>query len=155
MEPQTPTPVPQATEQQKGYLDLLAIGHYVVGGLAGLVSCFALIYLVLGGFMMANPRAFKPDEPPAFVGCIVFGIGAAILLAGWAYSALTIYAGRCLARRRKYSLALVMAVISCLFTPFGTLVGIFTIILLLQPEVKALFEAPPAAAPPAAPPATV
>lgn len=143
MDPQAQ--VRTASDQQKSYLDLLAVAHYVVGGLAALLSCFALIYLVLGGFMMARPQAFGPDEPPAFVGCLIFGIGAGLLLLGWIYAGATLFAGRCLQRRRHYVFVLVMAVVSCLFTPFGTILGILTIILLLQPEVKALFEAPPTA----------
>jgi hypothetical protein len=136
-----------ATDQQKGYLDLLAIGYYVVGGLAGLVSCFALIYLVLGGVMLFRPQSFQPDQPPAFVGCILFALGSGLLLAGWTYAATAVYAGRCLAQRRKHSFILVLAVVSCLFAPFGTILGILTIVLLVQPEVKALFETPAPTAP--------
>lgn len=139
-----------ASDQQKGYLDLLAIGYYVVGGLAGLVSCFALMYLVLGGVMLFRPESFQPDQPPTFVGCIIFAVGSGLLLGGWTYAATAIYAGRCLARRRKHTFILVLAVVSCLFAPFGTILGVLTIILLVQPEVKALFEAPAAAPPTAA-----
>ena len=133
-------------EQKKNYLDLLAIGYYVVGALAALVSCFALIYVGLGAFMMASPSAFQPDAPPPFVGCLVFGLGMGFLLLNWSFAGAVIYASRCLAKRQKYNFALVAGVVSCLFTPFGTILRVFTIILLLQPEVKALFE-PPAPAP--------
>jgi hypothetical protein len=38
-----------------------------------------------------------------------------------------------------------MAGVACLFMPFGTVLGIFTIIVLVRPQVKALFDtmAPP------------
>jgi hypothetical protein len=48
-------------------------------------------------------------------------------------------AGRCLSRRKRYSFALVMACIECLFIPFGTILGVFTIIALSRQSVKALF----------------
>jgi hypothetical protein len=32
-----------------------------------------------------------------------------------------------------------MAAISCIFMPFGTVLGVFTIIVLLRPSVKELF----------------
>ena len=50
-------------------------------------------------------------------------------------------AGRCLSRRRCYSFALVMACVECLFIPFGTILGVFTISVLLRESVKALFAA--------------
>jgi hypothetical protein len=49
-------------------------------------------------------------------------------------------AGRCLSRRKSYSFALVMACIECLFVPFGTILGIFTIVVLSRKSVKALFS---------------
>ncbi len=52
-------------------------------------------------------------------------------------------AGRCLSRRRCYSFALVMACIECLFVPFGTILGVFTIIALSRESVKAFFETTP------------
>jgi hypothetical protein len=133
-------------EQKQSYLDMLAIGYYVVGALAGLLSCLALLYIGLGGVMAFNPRAFGPDEPPAFVGCMVLAMGLFGLTLGWAYAAAMIWAGRNLAARRRYRSVMVMAVVSCLFTPLGTALGILTLILLAQPEVKALFAGPAPAA---------
>lgn len=139
---------PVKLEQQKKYLDLLAVFHYVVAGIAALISMFALIYVVLGGVMAANPQAFADggDPPPQFVGCIILGIGLFILALGWGYAALTFYAGRCLARRRRFTLCLVSAAISCAFSPFGTVLGIFTIIVLMQPGVREVLFAPREAA---------
>jgi hypothetical protein len=37
---------------------------------------------------------------------------------------------------------LVMRGVECLFMPFGTVLGIFTIILLIQEPVKQLFDSP-------------
>jgi hypothetical protein len=49
---------------------------------------------------------------------------------------------------------MVMAVVSCLFTPLGTALGILTLILLAQPEVKALFAGKAVTAADAGPPPT-
>jgi hypothetical protein len=35
---------------------------------------------------------------------------------------------------------LVMASITCMFMPFGTVLGVFTLIVLMRPSVKPLFE---------------
>ena len=133
---------PIKLEQQKKYLDLLAVFHYVVAGLAFLISLMFLIHIGLGGLMLVNPAAFDGgDEPPAFLGCFLAGIGGFFLLGFWAYAAFTAYAGRCLARRRRYMLCLVSAGISCTFSPFGTVLGIFTIILLMQSGVREMLFA--------------
>jgi hypothetical protein len=134
-------------EQKKNYLELLAVGYYVVGGLAALVSCLGLLYLGMGSFMMVRPHEFGPDAPPAFVGCFLLVLGGGFLILGWSFAAALIYAGRCIATRKKYTYALVAAVVTCLFTPFGTILGVLSLILLLQPDVKALFTPPPAAVP--------
>jgi hypothetical protein len=49
-------------------------------------------------------------------------------------------AGRCLARARHWTFCVVMAAISCAFFPFGTVLGVFTIVALAKPEAKELFE---------------
>jgi hypothetical protein len=51
-------------------------------------------------------------------------------------------AGRSLGLRKRYSFALVIACIECLFVPFGTILGVFTIVALSRESVKALFFAP-------------
>src|SRR5207248_9529081 len=48
-------------------------------------------------------------------------------------------AGRCLSRRKGDSFALVMACIECLFVPFGTILGAFTIVALSRESVRELF----------------
>ena len=54
-------------------------------------------------------------------------------------SALIAFAGRCLRRRRRYTFCLVVAAISCAFVPFGTVLGIFTLVVLTRPGVKPMF----------------
>jgi hypothetical protein len=49
-------------------------------------------------------------------------------------------AGRSLGFRKRYSFALVIACIECLFVPFGTILGVFTIVALSRESVRALFS---------------
>lgn len=139
--PSTAAPATDPLAQKQHYLDLLAIFHYVVAGLAAFFSLFAVMYVVLGGVMLFNPEAMADggNAPPAFIGCFILGLGLVGLLAAWVYAGCLVYAGRCLAKRRRFTFCLVMAAVSCMFTPFGTVLGILTIILLVQPEVRALF----------------
>ena len=129
--------------QDAEHLQLLAIFHYVVGGLAALFSFFPLFYSVIGGVVLyaaEHPGPNNQEPPPAFLGWIFIVLGAVFFLAGVTMAISILIAGRCLSRRKSYSFALVMACIECLFVPFGTILGIFTIVVLSRESVKALFS---------------
>jgi len=124
-------------------LQLLAIFHYVVAGVAGLCSFFPLVYSVMGGFLIyaaQHPGPNNQEPPPPFLGWIFIAVGAVFFLAGITMAICILIAGRCLSRRKGYSFALVMACIECLFVPFGTVLGVFTIVALSRESVKALFS---------------
>lgn len=75
---------------------------------------------------------------------VIFVVGATIfILSGWTLAVLLFIAGRCLARRKRHLFCLVVAGISCLFMPFGTILGVFTMVVLLRPSVKAQFQGYP------------
>ena len=80
------------------------------------------------------------EFPPAF-GYFAIGAGSVMILLGWTTGALLIYSGRCLARRRQRMFSMIVAGISCLQFPFGTALGIFTLIVLQRPTVQALYAA--------------
>jgi hypothetical protein len=66
-------------------------------------------------------------------------VGAVFFVAGIVMAICILITGQCLSRRKGYSFALVMACIECLFVPFGTILGVFTIVALSRESVKALF----------------
>lgn len=124
-------------------LNLLAIFHYVVGGLAALFSFFPLFYSVIGGFLLyaaGHPSPNSQEPPPAFLGWIFILLGAVFFITGVTMAICILIAGRCLSRRKGYSFTLVIACIECLFLPFGTILGVFTIVALSRKSAKALFE---------------
>jgi len=131
--------------QDTEHLRLLSIFHYVVAGLAALFSLFPLLYTTIGTIFIFAARhgTPKPGEelPPEFLGWIFVGVGLFLFLLGIAMAICILIAGRCLSRRRRYSFALVMACVECLFIPFGTILGVFTIITLSRESVKELFAA--------------
>ena len=101
----------------------------------------------------AHQRAKYGNEPPASFGYFVIGIGSFAVLAGWTMGALLIYSGRCLARRKRRVFSMVVAGISCLQVPFGTVLGVFTLIVLQRPSVLAFYAAAAAGPKPTPPPA--
>lgn len=127
-------------------MKLLSIFHYVVGGLTALFSCFGLIYLGIGVAMVMAPETFESgDPPPVWFGWVFAIIGGSIVALGWILAGCVIAAGRFLAGRKHYIFCLVIAGIECMVMPFGTVLGVFTIVMLVQPAVKEMFDAGPAA----------
>ena len=121
-------------------LNLLAIFHYVVAALGGLFSLFPLIHVGLGLMFVFAPEKFdKGNPPPAFVGWFFVAIASLFIVIGLTFATLTFFAGRSLSKRKHYTFCLVMAGIECMFVPFGTVLGVFTIIVLIRDSVKRLF----------------
>jgi hypothetical protein len=129
------------TDQEQ--LRLLAIFHYVVGGLIVAFSCLFVVYIVMGVMFVVAPEFFEgrgdKNPPPVFLGYFMAGIGSLFLLTGWTAGGLTVYSGRCLAARARRMLSLVTAGIICLFMPFGTVLGVLTIIVLCRDSVRRLY----------------
>jgi len=132
----------QKSEDEQ-YLQLLSIFHYIVAGIAGLLACFPIFHLTVGVSMIIAALT-GPDEaaPMAIFGLVFALIGGSIILAGWAFAVCVAVAGRFLAARRHHTFCLVMAGIECIFTPFGTVLGVFTLLVLTRPSVKEMFLQP-------------
>jgi hypothetical protein len=131
------------TPQQQEHLRLVAIFHYVFAGLLALMACIPFIHVALGLVMMFAPRSFPgahEPPPPAFLGLIFVVMGGLFIVCGWTAAVLLAFSGRCLMQRRRYMFCMVMAAIACLFVPLGTVLGVFTIVMLAKPEVQAAFK---------------
>lgn len=131
-----------APTQDEEHLRLLSLFHYIVGGLTALIACIFLFHLGMGIMMLVAPEQLSggtAEPPPAMVGWMFTAIGGGAFLLGQALAVCMILAGRALARRRRHTFVFVIACIECLQMPFGTLLGVFTILVLSRPSVKALF----------------
>ncbi len=130
-------------KQDEDHLKLLSIFHYVVAGLAGLFALFPIFHLVFGLFFIFGAGKFegKGEPPPAFIGWMFVVFAAVLITVGSVFAACVFAAGRFLAKRRHYMFCLVMAAVECIFMPFGTVLGVFTIIVLMREPVKELFTA--------------
>jgi hypothetical protein len=137
------------------HLRYLTIGHYIGAAITALFACFPLIHLSIGLIFLIKPPEAQGGEPfPAQLFGLMFAlIGGALVLCGWAFAALIFIAGRSLAARKRHTFCVVVAALCCAFFPFGTALGVFTILVLTRPTVKAIFQqqsalgAPPASVP--------
>lgn len=126
--------------QDLDHLRLLSIFHYVVAGVAALFACIPFIHFFLGLAMVLGAFDGK-DAPPPWLGFIFMVIGGIFIVMGWAFAICVFNGGRFLARRTHYTYCLVMGAVECVFMPFGTVLGVFTIIVLMRDSVKELFGA--------------
>lgn len=125
------------------HLRLLSIFHFVVGGLAVAGIAFLCLHFLIFQFVIANPAMWKgnPNPPPAeffqmFVWFYVF-MGLVLVTAG----GLNVLSGLFLRRRTNRTFSLVVAGLDCLQIPCGTILGVFTIVVLTRDSVRVSYEA--------------
>jgi len=145
MQPQFMAQQPAPPQPNLEHLRLLSIFYYVMGAITGLVSLFPLIHVSMGIAIVAG--GFGPPAgssggapPPAFMGWFFIGIGATIIILGETLAICTLLAGRYLSTRQAWLFCIIVAALNCLHMPLGTTLGVFTIIVLVRPEIKQLFE---------------
>lgn len=124
-------------------LRVIALFQYVVGGLGVVCACIPLIHITIGLMMVSSSGPFAGmhgDQPPALFGWFFVVIGGLFFVMGQCLAVCMIIAGRSISRRGNYSFVFVVACLECLLVPFGTILGVFTIITLSRESVKALFS---------------
>ncbi|HVJ46578.1 MAG TPA: hypothetical protein VM511_09360 [Luteolibacter sp.] len=182
----SPPPMPPSYQsfEDANHLKMLAIGHYIAGGLTAFFSCFTLIYIFMGGAILSgafpmhsspgstvvtstpsspgttSPGITPPPPSPAppvvsstppvsghperWMGGFMLGIGLFGLIFGMSLAICLFLVGRWLTARKHPTFCFVVACIQCINMPLGTLLGVFTILVLNRPSVRALFIAGPA-----------
>ena len=141
MDSDAPQPITQHKDEE--HLRLLSTFHYVVAGIGALFACFPLIHVAIGVMLITNPASMSGGNaapPPAGFGYLFAGIGTLFVLMGWSAAACTFVSGRYLARRKKRMFSFVVGAFLCMFVPFGTVLGIFTIIVLSRDSVQRLYD---------------
>nr|WP_235429895.1 hypothetical protein [Xanthomonas sp. GPE 39] len=123
---------------------MLGIGHYVIGGLTGVFALIPVLHLSIG-LMILNGRlpmnatnAAQAEQAHLFAWIFVV-IASLLIVAGLSLATAMLYAGRCLGARRRHTYCVIVAGLSCVMMPFGTVLGVFTLLVLTRPSVKQLF----------------
>jgi hypothetical protein len=126
-------------------IKLLSIFHYVVAGIGALFASFPILHLVIGISALTGRGIFGGEGSETagselmLMGLLFTIIPLLIILIGWGFAVCMVVAGRFLMKKQHYMFCMVMAGLSCLFMPFGTVLGVFTLVVLTRQSVKDLF----------------
>lgn len=123
------------------HLKLLAIFHYVVAGLSCAGMGFLLLHYMVMSSVFNNPELWKNGSnppPPQFFAIFkwFYAVGAGCLLLA---AVGNLVSGLWLRARKNRMFSLVIAALNCLQIPFGTVLGVFTIVVLARESVCELY----------------
>lgn len=121
-------------------LQLLSVFQFIYAGICGIGSLVPVIHVVIG-IVILNEGFSGLDHqgPPPFVGWAMIGFGSMAILLGLVMTFLILRLGFSLQSRGSHTFCLVIAAIECLAVPIGTILGVFTIVVLLRDSVKSQF----------------
>ncbi len=130
------------------HVRILSIAYLVSAVMNALFSLFGLLYVFMGFFMTALMARMpagpaQPAPPPEAVAWMFAAFGLAMFTIMLTFGLFKFLAYRCLKQRRSRTFCMVVAGISCLGIPYGTLLGIFTFAVLTRPSVSKLFAVAP------------
>jgi len=127
------------------HLRLLAIFHFIAAGFALLAILFLWGHYTLMHMFMSNPKMWTPrtqqGPDPAEFFAMFRWIYAFIALWLVASGALNLISAFCLRARKCRTFSIVVACINCLYMPLGTILGVFTILVLARDTVREVYEA--------------
>jgi hypothetical protein len=121
------------------HIKLLSIFHFVVGGLACVGIFFLFVHYFLLNSVFSNPDMWKSKNgspPPQSIMnifiIVYFIIGVLLAVSG----VLNLLSGLFLRQRKHRMFSLVVGCLNCLHIPFGTILGVFTIMVLTRNSVR-------------------
>jgi hypothetical protein len=125
------------------HLKLLAIFHFVFGGLALVGIGFLFVHYFIMHTLFSNPDMWKSQTqampPKAFLDAFIwfYLFMGVLLLTGLV---LNVLSGLFLLHKRNRVFSLIIGGLNCLQIPFGTALGVFTIIVLSRDSVRELYS---------------
>lgn len=133
------------------HLNLLGLFHYITGGLAIAFSALFFFQVLIFRLILSIPELQQElqqaETAPveAIFGFLQALFGFMILVAV-VYGVLLIVSGYFLRARRHRLFSFIVAIPVLVFIPWGTILGVFTMIVLERASVKDLYRKAPSAA---------
>jgi len=133
---------PEQTTVDDRHLFLLSLFHFIGAGFALLGLGFIGLHFSLFNGLLKSPDLWKGAAQPPPPEIFDMFKWLYVVLGGWyvASLVLNLLAGMSLRRKTHRTFCFVVAAVNCLHMPLGTVLGIFTIIVLARDSVRRAFE---------------
>ncbi|QDT40642.1 hypothetical protein Pan241w_07000 [Gimesia alba] len=124
-------------ERDKRHLQILSKLQIIYGIFNLFVSVY--FYEVITELVADYRKKLEESNPEVQVALLI-GFGVVLCLIGVVILFCIILTGQSLARYENYQYCLIVATLECLIIPFGTFLGIATILVLRRKSVRELFS---------------
>lgn len=124
-------------------LKLLSIFHFVAAGFSLLGVLFLLGHFAIFHAVFANPKIWestKQAPPPAEMFAMMKWFYLIFGLWFFVSGTLSLISGLFLRKQKHWTYCIIVAAFNCLHFPIGTILGVFTIVVLIRESVKELYE---------------
>lgn len=127
------------------HLDLLGLFHYITGGLTIAFSGVFIFQLLIMRLIMRTAK-FHDATQQADAAIVQSVLGFAqglivfLMIAAVVYGALQIASGWCLRARKHWLFSFIVAMPALVMFPWGTLLGVFTMVVLERASVQELYR---------------
>ena len=122
----------EVREQVEGRIRTLGGLYLAISAVGLLAACIAFVAIAPWGLLTGDPTATA----------LLFGLGGAVAVVLLALSAPGLIGGLALLTRRTWArvYAMVLAALLLFWFPLGTILGTYTLYVLLQPDIRCYFE---------------
>lgn len=134
-------PPDQPTPQDVSQLRTVAICTFVYAALVGVASLLGLVYVAIGLAVATGAPAAPGDPSPEVIGGVFAIAGLVVCALFGAKAVLLVFSGVGMLRQKWRTASYVAAGLACANMPIGTILGVFTFLVLGRPGVRALYDA--------------
>ncbi len=123
------------------HISTLSVLHYVYGALVCLGGFVALLFMGVGTFLSSDLVMDNGNEPPpAWLGGFFQAFGAGLFVVIEIWGILILLSGYWIGQLRNRTASIVFAALCLPSFPFGTALGVFTLVVLLNDDVRLAYE---------------
>ena len=142
-EPLSEAAIQEQQRRDREHLRLLAIFHFIFGGFAVLGIGFLCVHYAFLHAIFSNPDMWKsqnqPMPPKAFLDLFIwiYLFAGALLVTG---GVLNVLSGNFILKTKNRLFSQIIAGLNCFQFPFGTALGVLTILVLSRESVHRLYS---------------